>query len=89
VNFDHREHKTYKITAHHKSADMIYIDEITNKLFDPPKRVTVHTIIFGSQTDLFYLYIPESSGHAILFRPSQMMDSSWVEMRFGKCRKLK
>jgi hypothetical protein len=89
VNIEHREHETYRITAYYKSQDLLRFDAVMKKVFDPPKKVTVHTIIFTNGTQLFYLYIPESSGYAILLQPSELENSSWVDMRFGNCRKLK
>jgi hypothetical protein len=89
VNIEHRERQTYQIKGYHKSQQPIYFDPLMKKPFKPRKEVPAHTIIFADGTELFYLYIPESSGHAILLRPTGMMDSSWVEMKFGNCRKLK
>jgi len=82
--------EVYRIVGHHVSSTNIYIDEITGKMNDPPKKVPEHTFMFESRTNrMFYLYVPEASGHAILFEPSGTADASWVSMRFGKCRKVK
>lgn len=89
VNFEKKDTQFFRIVTHYKSNTRIYFDEVTGKIFDPPKQVPEHTLILTNQHNLFYLYIPEASGHAILLRPTGNADSSWVNIRFGRCRKIK
>ncbi len=89
VNFEKKDMEYFKIVTHYKSNTRIYFDEVTGKAFHPPKEVPEHTLILSNKHSLFYLYIPEASGHAILLAPRGEADSSWINIRFGKCRKIK
>ena len=89
VNFEKKQEEYFQIKSHHVSEQNIWIDEVTGKLLDPPKKIPYHNLMFTDGRSMFYLYIPESSGHAILLEPNGMADSSWVEMRFGRCRSMK
>lgn len=89
VNSERRMKESFRIKAHYVSKQNIFIDDITGKALDPPKNIPQHSLIFSNNTWLFHMYIPESSGYAILMEPSGGADSSWVEMRFGRCRKVK
>ena len=75
-----------QIKSHLVSEQRIWIDDVTGKVLSPPKIVPEHNLMFTDGRSMFYLYIPESSGHAILLEPTGMADASWVGMRFGKCR---
>ncbi len=88
-NIEKKETEKFKIVFHHKSSQSIFFDEITKKLYDPPKKVPQHTFIISDNYNIFYIYLPESSGHTILLKPDGMADDSWVKMQFGRCRKLK
>ncbi len=66
VNFEGMNHESFTISAYHKSKMRIYCDDIATKAFDPPKEVPQHNLILVNNTYLFYLYIPEVLGHAIL-----------------------
>ena len=80
--------QVFPILAHHESNDKVWVDEITGKLIDPPRLVPQHNLIFGDDIYLFHMYIPESTTEAILLEPSTGKGNSWVDIRFGKCRKL-
>ncbi|NVJ48578.1 MAG: hypothetical protein HWE07_15695 [Cytophagia bacterium] len=74
---------SFTILSHTTSKQLITIDPLTQKFLEQPKEAQAHSIVFG---DGYYLYIPEHSGHAILAKPSGTSSSSFIELRFGKCR---
>ena len=86
VNLEKEEKEYFQIKSHLVSEQRIWIDDVTGKVLSPPKIVPEHNLMFTDGRSMFYLYIPESSGHAILLEPTGMADASWVSMRFGKCR---
>lgn len=86
VNFENRQQESFIIKTHQTSKQRIFIDGVTGKILDPPKEVPEHNFIFTDGRSIFYMYIPESSGHAILMEPRGDAETSWVGMRFGKCR---
>lgn len=81
-------HYKFNINNHHISKQSIYMDSITGKMYSPHKEVPAHSFIFSDNIYLHHLYIPEASGHAILTSPGGMEDSSWLGIKFGKCRKI-
>ncbi|MCK4622969.1 MAG: hypothetical protein KAT62_12230 [Desulfuromonadales bacterium] len=89
VNVKKKTEVYTRIVSHNISKTRIYIDEITGKSLDPPKEIPEHNMILSNINSTYLLYLPEASGHAILMEPTGMADSSWVQIRFGKCRKLK
>jgi len=63
--------------------------QLPGKLFEPPKEVPEHSLILSNDNKyLGYLYIPEATGHAMLLEPRGTVDSSWVNISVGKCRKI-
>lgn len=87
VNRERADRELFQIASHIKSMSRITLDEITGKILDPPKEAPEHHLVVRNKIYLYYLYIPEASGHAILLEPITEADSSWINMRFGKCRK--
>ncbi len=79
-----REH--FEIKSHYVSEQEIWLDEVTGKVLKSKRRVPEHNLMFTDGISIYYMYIPEFSGHAILFKPTGMANSSWVNMSFGKCR---
>lgn len=84
--FQRRE--AFQILAHQHTNEQVWIDEVTQKVLEPPKLVPQHSLIFGNANNLFHMYIPESTTEAIILEPRAVMGNSWVNIRFGKCRKL-
>ena len=82
-------HHKFSINKHHITKKKIYKDSITGKFYKPPKEVPEHSFIFSDDIYLYHLYVPEASGHAILTSPTGTEDASWINIKFGKCRKLK
>jgi hypothetical protein len=79
----------YRIFHVHKSSAIYTQDPVTQAPLKQPKEVPLYTISFGwNAGNYFYsVFIPES-GNAILSRYWTNEDSSWVSLRFGKCRTL-
>ena len=83
-----REYKEiFRIVTHHKAGMRILFDDVTRKLLEPPKEVPTHTFILSNADTLYYLFIPEESRHAILLEPNESETASWINIRFGRCRK--
>jgi hypothetical protein len=84
---------TYDIFHVYKSDEFVSSDPITQALPKEPRRMPVYTVTFGWNVSnrLYSIFIPDNgiSGDAILSHYVADGSSSWVNMRFGKCRVLK
>jgi hypothetical protein len=89
AGYDHKDKRSFAVVAYHLYLERIHVDPVTRQLLEPPREVPAHTLILSNRYNLYYLYIPESTGHAILLYPAGNGESSWVGIRFGKCRKLR
>lgn len=87
VNSENKFEEFALIKSHTVSQQTIDLDSVTLKRLDLPRKIPEHHFILDGMST-YYLYIPESSGHAILIEPTGMEDCSWVNIRFGKCRKI-
>ncbi len=86
VNSETEKLEYFKIKSYHVSQQNIRYDEVTRSFRESPKKALEHNLMFTDGNGILYLYIPEASWHAILFEPNGMTGSSWVGMRFGRCR---
>lgn len=89
VNAERKEEVFFRIVSKHTSKQRIYIDSITKKIYDPPKFIDQHHLIIENKNHTYVIYIPESSGHAILHENTGNEENSWIKILFGKCRKIK
>jgi hypothetical protein len=84
----------YNIFHVYKGDAFVSRDPITQTLPKEPRSMPVYTVTFGwSAGDTLYsIFIPDegtTNGDAILSHYVADGGSSWVNMRFGKCRVLK
>jgi hypothetical protein len=88
-----RQPWTYRIFYVHKGDEFVSHDPVTQSLPKQPTHMPVYTVTFGyiSGNTLYSLFIPDNGGNvdAILSRYWANGTSSWISMRFGKCRALK
>lgn len=77
----------YLIASFTEAQNYLYWDERTKKPYDPPKDVKEYFLILKDGHTTLQLYIPEASGHAILSKYAGYELASWINMRFGQCRK--
>ncbi len=87
--FQTRSEERFRIISYLKSSTTVPFDGVTGQLFVPPKQVPEHTLILANAYSLFYLYIPEVSGQALLLRPTAWPDASWVNIHPGTCTRMK
>ena len=84
---------TYRIFHVHKGDEFVSYDPVTKTLPKVPRRMPVYTITFGlnAGNNLYSIFIPDNgtNGDAILSHYVADGGSSWVNLRFGKCRVLK
>jgi hypothetical protein len=84
---------TYDILGMQKGDEFVSQDPITQSLPKEPRSMPVYTLTFGSNDNnsLFTLFVPDDGANrsAILSRYWANGTSSWVSMRFGKCRVLR
>ena len=69
ANYERVSGSSFQIKSHFVSEQDIFLDGVTGKLLTPPIIEPEHNLMFTDGIYLFYLYIPESTGHAILFEP--------------------
>jgi hypothetical protein len=82
-------HYDFNILHTDKIFDIAYVDEISKKQLTEPVRTLAYLITFRNDTSNYSLYISGKRGDAILSEyVSGDEDASWVNLRFGKCRKL-
>lgn len=76
----------FAIDGYVLGSDKILFDpiEIINV---PPKKVPMHIINFSNEDYTYSLYFPEVSGKAILSQYNSQEEASWIQLRFGRCRK--
>jgi hypothetical protein len=88
-----RQPWTYRILHVDKGDEFVSHDPITQSLPKEPRHMPVYTITFGwsSGNTLYSLFIPDNGTNADAILSHYVADgtSSWVNMRFGKCRVLK
>ncbi|WP_416193510.1 hypothetical protein [Nitrobacter sp. TKz-YC01] len=84
---------TYDILGIHKGDEFVSQDPITQALPKKLRNMPVYTLTFGRNdgNSLFTLFVPDdgANGNSILSRYWADGTSSWVSMRFGKCRVLR
>jgi hypothetical protein len=84
---------TYRIFHVHKGGEFVSHDPVTQALPKEPKNMPVYTVTFGwdGGNNFYSLFIPDNGtvGDAILSHSVADGASSWVNLRFGKCRILK
>jgi hypothetical protein len=81
-------HYAFNIRHTEKIYDHIHTDEINRELLKTPQHVPAYLITFGDEDSNYSLYIPGKNNNAILSEYVGDNDASWVNLRFGKCRKL-
>lgn len=81
------DNNNFRIVSHVRSTTRIRRDEVTRKRLKPPREVPEHHFTLMNSIYLYYLYIPEASGDAILIEPTGSGGASWINIRFGKCRR--
>lgn len=85
--------QTYRIFQVFKGDEFVSHDPITQALPKEPRSMPVYTILFGWNVAnrLHSIFIPDggTDSDAILSRYVADGTSSWISMRFGKCRTLK
>ncbi|WP_340672518.1 hypothetical protein [Bradyrhizobium ottawaense] len=84
---------SYRILQVLKGDDFVSYDPVTQGLPKEAKRMPVYTVTFGYSfgNTLFSLFVPDNGApaEAILTRYWADGGSSWVNIRFGKCRVLR
>jgi hypothetical protein len=60
---------------------------VTAKEFDPPKYIPAYLITFGEKGRSYSVYVSGKDSHAILSEYVGDEEASWINLRFGKCRK--
>jgi hypothetical protein len=84
---------TYRIFHVYKGYEFVSHDPVTQALPKEPRNMPVYTVMFGwnSGNTLYSIFIPDNgtNGDAILSHYVADGGSSWVNLRFGKCRVLK
>jgi hypothetical protein len=84
---------TYHILYVYKGDEFVSYDPATQTLPKEPRNMPVYTITFGLNVanNLYSIFIPDNGtiGDAILSHYVADGGSSWVNLRFGKCRTLK
>jgi hypothetical protein len=83
-------HHDFDILHTDKIFDITYVDEITKKSLSVPEHTLAYLVTFRDDTNNYSLYISGKRGNAILseYVGGLEGDASWVNLRFGKCRKL-
>jgi hypothetical protein len=89
AGYNYKGKRSFAVVAYHTSLQHIHLDPVTRQSLEPPREVPAHTLVLSNPYSLYYLYIPESTGHAILLDPTGDGETSWVRIQFGKCRKLR
>lgn len=77
---------SFSVFSHYVGQSDIRINSLTNEPYEKPKKQKIHVYTFGNKRQSFSLYIPEISKKVILIQYSSSEDSSWVGIRFGRCR---
>jgi len=84
---------TYHIFHVYKGDEFVSFDPVTQTIPKDPTSMPVYTITFGwnVSNNLYSIFIPDNgvNGDAILSHYVADGTSSWVNLRFGKCRVLK
>jgi hypothetical protein len=84
---------TYDIFHVYKGDEFVSHDPVTQALPKVPRNMPVYTVTFGWNVSntLYSIFIPDNgtNGDAILSHYVADGGSSWVNLRFGKCRVLK
>jgi hypothetical protein len=80
---------TYDFNIYHTERiyDTIFVDEVTRKHLDPPRYVPAYLITFGEMGRGYSVYVSGKDSHAILSEYVSDGDATWINLRFGKCRK--
>jgi hypothetical protein len=69
-----------------KISDRTDTDEISRAPLDRPKYTPAYVITFGDSYTNYSIYISSKTNSAILSEYASNNESSWVNLRFGKCR---
>lgn len=85
--------RKYRIFYVYKGDTFVSHDPITQGLPKQPRNMPVYTVVFGwnASNNLYSLFVPGdgTNGEAILSHFVADGSSSWVNLRFGKCRIIK
>jgi len=81
-------HPAYDIYHIGKIYDAIFIDEVSRTTLKPPRYLPAYLIMFGDKGSNYSVYIPGRNNNAILSEYAGNNEASWVNLRFGKCRKI-
>jgi len=81
-------HYDFNILHTDRIADKTHVDEITQSPIKEPMYTPAYLITFRDESSNYSIYISEKSGNAVLTAYVSDLGATWVNLRFGKCRKL-
>jgi hypothetical protein len=78
--------KAYKIENVGKMFDLNYVNPVTREIYEKPRYEPSLILQFGDKYDNYTMYIPSESKDFIMSSYSTIFGTSYVTMRFGKCK---
>jgi hypothetical protein len=82
-------HYDFDIIHTDKIADRTNVDELTQSPLKDPIYTPAYLITFRDAHSNYSIYISEKNSNAVLSEYVSDLDTTWVNLRFGKCRKVR